>query len=272
MSQSRAKKKLTVLSAIFIIIVVGIIGFTGWFAWHSKQVADKTLTDAAKIAQTSTAKPVKATPVTTFAECKSAAGSILQESYPETCVTKAGKRFIDTSNTTLSLQNSGLSLDYDSTAWKVEAKTSTKDQYCGLEDNATLAYQIGINLEMHISLGACGKGGGICYEVDVDSCLTDVKDIATVNVSDTQVAYVTADRLSFDNGKTWQYELWLTSNKDCKGEVCGFTVPGFTSNPGLIDVTVTGEGAIPGNPQSLADFVNLDGVKSAIAILKSARF
>jgi hypothetical protein len=66
-----------------IVIIVLLVGFIGYYIWHSNQQTDKTLSTA------------KTTAVTSFADCKKAAGSILQESYPEKCVTKDGKSFTD---------------------------------------------------------------------------------------------------------------------------------------------------------------------------------
>ncbi len=81
------------VEAVLILVIVGILGFTGWFVWHAQQSADKTLNSADKTAQSTTPKVDS---VKSFADCKKAAGSKIQETYPETCVTKDGKRFTGT--------------------------------------------------------------------------------------------------------------------------------------------------------------------------------
>jgi|GEM_PF-1359751 len=44
------------IEALLVVIILGLVGFTGWFVWHSKQVSDKTLTDASKSQPTTAAK------------------------------------------------------------------------------------------------------------------------------------------------------------------------------------------------------------------------
>jgi hypothetical protein len=90
------KKGFAAIEAVLIVVVLGILGFTGWFVWHAKQNTDDSLNKAASSQQGIVKASSKATD---FASCKAATGSTLLESYPEKCVTKDGKSFIDTSGT-----------------------------------------------------------------------------------------------------------------------------------------------------------------------------
>lgn len=98
------QKGFSVVEVLLILVILGILGFTGYFVWHAQRSTDKTLNQTNN-SSTSTSKPAKTktsgTPqaVTDFASCKKAADSILQESYPEVCVTKSGQRFANPDQT-----------------------------------------------------------------------------------------------------------------------------------------------------------------------------
>jgi Tfp pilus assembly protein PilV len=94
MHKIRGQQGFSAVEAILTIVVLGILGFTGWFVYHSQKSTDKSLNAANQAAQSSAAKIAS---IKTFADCKKAAGSKVQETSPETCVTKAGKSFTDTS-------------------------------------------------------------------------------------------------------------------------------------------------------------------------------
>jgi hypothetical protein len=89
----RREQGFSVVETVLVLVVLGLLGFTGWFVWHSKQAADKSLNSANKTSQ----GKVQASAVKDFEACKKAAGSMMQETYPEVCVTKDGKRFTDPS-------------------------------------------------------------------------------------------------------------------------------------------------------------------------------
>jgi type II secretory pathway pseudopilin PulG len=88
----------SIIETLLVVVILGMLGFTGWFVWHAKQNTNKTLSET-NAAQT-TAPKVAA--ITTFAECKASAGSVMQETYPETCVTKSGKSFTGPSTSSAS--------------------------------------------------------------------------------------------------------------------------------------------------------------------------
>lgn len=83
------KNGFAALETLLILVIVALIGGTGWYVWHSKQQADKTL----NAAQSENTSAFKSTTVKSFADCQKAAGSTVQQSYPEVCVTKSGQRF-----------------------------------------------------------------------------------------------------------------------------------------------------------------------------------
>jgi hypothetical protein len=85
----KGQKGFSVLEALLLLLAVGIIFGTGWYVWNSTSQANKSLDSANSTKFSSASKPIK-----TFDDCKKAAGSKVQESYPEVCLTKNGKRFI----------------------------------------------------------------------------------------------------------------------------------------------------------------------------------
>ena len=84
----------SVTELLLILLGVGIIAGTGWYVWHS--------TNSAKdlYSKTSSLALPKAGPIKSFDDCKKAAGSKIQETYPEVCVTKDGKRFVNANSST----------------------------------------------------------------------------------------------------------------------------------------------------------------------------
>ena len=93
-----AQKGIAAVAAVLTVVIIAIIGGTGYYVWHAKQVSDKNLS-----ATTSSAN-FKAKPVNNFADCKKAVGSKLVQTFPEVCVTRAGKSFTDTSQSTTTQQ------------------------------------------------------------------------------------------------------------------------------------------------------------------------
>ncbi len=72
------------------LLAMSMLIFTIWFVWHSEKVTDKTLANTGN----SSVVTMPAVAIKTFDECKASAGSVMQETYPEVCVTKAGKKFV----------------------------------------------------------------------------------------------------------------------------------------------------------------------------------
>lgn len=54
MAKQTHQSGFAVVEALLVIIILGLLGFTGWFVWHSKQVANKTFTEASKSVQAAT--------------------------------------------------------------------------------------------------------------------------------------------------------------------------------------------------------------------------
>ncbi len=68
--KKRSKKIFIILAAIFVVLLLALISFLIWQNYQNKQ----TIND--------------------YQGCATASGSVIQESYPETCVTKNGQRFV----------------------------------------------------------------------------------------------------------------------------------------------------------------------------------
>lgn len=88
----RTSHGFTIIEGLLILIIVGLIGFTGWYVWNSKNKTDNTYDSA------NNSSIPKYTAIKTFDDCKKSAGSKIQESFPEVCVTANGKRFTEPEN------------------------------------------------------------------------------------------------------------------------------------------------------------------------------
>lgn len=87
---SRKSQNGFALVVLLIIVILAIIGGTGYFVWHSQQATDKALIDANTASNGNVGKP----DVKSFEDCKKLATSKVLETYPEQCVTKDGKTFV----------------------------------------------------------------------------------------------------------------------------------------------------------------------------------
>lgn len=70
------------------LVAVLVLAGVGWYVWHARSITDKILTDTTKTSP----EPTKQPSINSFDECAQA-GNPIQESFPEVCVTKDGKRF-----------------------------------------------------------------------------------------------------------------------------------------------------------------------------------
>ncbi len=89
------KKRLHVTLGVMTVVaalVVLIASYALWFAYHSARVADTSLKSANKVSSDVPKQP----PITTFKACKTAPRSKMLLTYPEQCITAAGKTFTDT--------------------------------------------------------------------------------------------------------------------------------------------------------------------------------
>ncbi len=78
----------TALEGLLILVIVGIVGFTGWYVYQSRNKTNSLYNSSASVGSN-----IPKQTITNFAGCKSSAGSTIQQTYPEVCVTKDGKRF-----------------------------------------------------------------------------------------------------------------------------------------------------------------------------------
>ena len=78
---------LAALEVMLILLALGIIAGTGWYVWHSTNSAKDLYSKTSSLALPKTG------PIKSFDDCKKAAGSKVEQTSPEVCVTKDGKRF-----------------------------------------------------------------------------------------------------------------------------------------------------------------------------------
>lgn len=248
---------------LLIVAVLGAVGGGGYYVWRKNHEQKNTNADSSQ--------QKKATEITSYDECVKSEGSRVQESYPPVCVTKDLKHFTQSLLADVTLQNSQLKFAYDKTFWNVLQESQSRiDESCGKQDGVTLGYGDSAFL-LSFNLGTCGKGGGACFYEENSDCVAESKEVAQVDLSNRDTKYVIAHRTSTDNGKTWSYEVGLSDRKTCT-ELCGFTVAGFKSNPSLITGKYQGEGDLPGNPQTLADFADLPEVQATVKLLKTLNY
>ncbi|HVX24524.1 MAG TPA: hypothetical protein VG992_04260 [Candidatus Saccharimonadales bacterium] len=75
------------IESLLVLVIVLLIGFIGYYVWHAQKVTDKTLNSTNRIADN------QSNTVNSFAACVKAKSSVMEETYPEQCVTKDGKKF-----------------------------------------------------------------------------------------------------------------------------------------------------------------------------------
>lgn len=92
---NKLKNGFTTLELLLCLIIITIIGFTGYHVWHSRQQTDNLLNSA----QNEQVAVKSSTSIKTFADCQKAAGSKVETSYPEVCITKTGQRFTQPTTT-----------------------------------------------------------------------------------------------------------------------------------------------------------------------------
>lgn len=91
MRTSTNQKGFTVIEALLIMVIVAIIGGTGYYVYHSNTQANKNYKSSE-----ANATFAKNKAPSNFAECKAAKGSVILQTSPEQCKTKAGKTFTET--------------------------------------------------------------------------------------------------------------------------------------------------------------------------------
>jgi hypothetical protein len=79
------------IEAILILVILSIIGGVGYYVLHSANTANKNLSNVDSSSATKT--KIQAQSIKSFDECSKDTGSKIQQSYPEVCTTKDGKRF-----------------------------------------------------------------------------------------------------------------------------------------------------------------------------------
>lgn len=169
------------------------------------------------------------------------------------------------------LPYSGMKFSYDTKDWKV-VSDSYVGSPCGRMEYAGLTYQPNTSFYLNFNFGACGKGGGICFDVPNSGCIAESQQLAKVILSSSKTAYVLASRTTIDNGNTWDYALWLTDSANCGDEICSFTTTGFNSNLGTIVGTFTSASGLSKRPRSLTEFAQLPEVTAATSLLKSVHY
>ncbi|HVO86783.1 MAG TPA: hypothetical protein VMT23_03655 [Candidatus Binatia bacterium] len=65
------QKSFTLAKSLLVLIIIVTLCVVGYYLWHNNKT------------------------VSTYADCQKTAGSITEQSFPEVCITKDGKRFIN---------------------------------------------------------------------------------------------------------------------------------------------------------------------------------
>lgn len=125
-----------IILAVVLVVGVGVVGYSVYKTNQANKQADSL-----KSSQTTHTQST----VKEFASCKKAVGSKLLETYPEQCVTKDGKKFTDTSqssstsngvdHTTLSKAPAALKTAVVSYAKANNLCINNNDQFLGEEGN-----------------------------------------------------------------------------------------------------------------------------------------
>ncbi len=119
-------------------VIAGIIGFTGWYVWNSRNKTENSYSNSIS------SNIPKYTAIKSFDDCKKSAGSKIQESYPEVCITALGNKFTNPN------QN-------DQSRYAVERATALKTTFSKLPNElqgVIIAQQVKMN-------GYCMKDGRI---------------------------------------------------------------------------------------------------------------
>ncbi len=149
MNKNQSGSAHVIIIAILAVALIGALGFLFWQNFINKSPeAEKILT---------------------YAQCAKAEGSVIQESYPETCVTKDGQRFTNSEQkvTDLPLKNycsplEKICFDYPSD-WTVKPEQVNNDTD-GVAERIVVADQTGKSwLRLETGMGGLG---GMCSNED----------------------------------------------------------------------------------------------------------
>jgi len=90
MPQKTKQSGFAAVETILVVVILAILGGTGWYVWHSKQAADKSLSQSSASNLASKTPVKKAIAVTDFISCKKAVGSRMLYATPVTCISSTG--------------------------------------------------------------------------------------------------------------------------------------------------------------------------------------
>jgi hypothetical protein len=93
----KSQNAFTIIEGLLLLTIVSLIGTTGWYVIHASNSANQSL----RAANSVKSDIQKAPSIKTFDDCKKITGSKIQETYPETCVTKSGQKFTNASDQTV---------------------------------------------------------------------------------------------------------------------------------------------------------------------------
>jgi len=151
------------LIIIIVVVSLAILGLLGFLFW-----------------QNFINKPGTASNVTSFEQCKAAAGSIIRETYPEQCVTTDGQTFVAPTSATEEFKTycsvaEKLCFEYGS-EWKIETLESPSDEPGASVDNVRVTSPDG-EFWMLLTSGISGLGGTCPEESRKDVYVLDTTPI-----------------------------------------------------------------------------------------------
>ncbi|HVW23379.1 MAG TPA: hypothetical protein VHB51_02775 [Candidatus Saccharimonadales bacterium] len=214
----------SLVEGLLIAVIVLLIGLIGYYVWHANQTASETLTDSSK----STTPKFGLSSIKSFEDCKKAAGSKLLETFPEQCVTKSGKKFVDTQTSSTASQKTytnkeyGFSFKYPTT-WKLV--TDLKDMgRGGNEGTIYVASPSGTKVYFNPDFG--GKGGD-CVDEQANNehttrtCTTrNILDVTKLVNSGSQPIWLVKASdtapIAYGGGKTTYFVFLLSAGYNTK--------------------------------------------------------
>lgn len=213
------------------------------------------------------------TAITDYESCIKAEGSVVQQSYPEVCVSADGHRF---TNDTVekpklaqaAFQYEKMTLSYDDTYWQKKNQYAEVNETCGEMEGLVLAHE---DMTITASFGACGKGGGICFSDGTPECKQESLQLARIAVAPNTYRYVVGHRTSVDAGKTWDYTVGLSDQPACNG-LCSFTARNIQEKVALMGLNTPKYKQVSTGTMSLAEYAKLPAVLAGVEVLKTIHY
>lgn len=229
-------KGFSIVESLLIMLIVAIIGGVAWYVYRANNQTTDIYNNAGSI-DISAAKLKRTTTVSN--------NELSQYNFPR----------------------EKLNILYDQTIWKNMKNSDGVIDGCGDFDSLNLQYN---NFYLSFNYGTfCGKGSAPCFEEPDSGCLSESKQLDSVELMTGSVAYILAHRLSINNGKDWSYSVVMSNDVNCK-DVCSID----SKNINGAGSTIGGvyDGVYSPNVDSLDSYSELAEVKAAIIVLKTVKY